>query len=62
MVNKSIKKVERLKDQGSNGSPAYEFATKISKIKSVIVVRIGSTNRTITHWCNPPLAPPYPST
>jgi len=28
-----ISKVQRLKDQGSNGSPAYEFSTKIARAK-----------------------------
>ena len=28
-----ISKVQRLKDQGANGSPAYEFSTKIARAK-----------------------------
>ena len=28
-----ISKVQRLKDQGSNGSPSYEFSTKIARAK-----------------------------
>ena len=65
MVNKSIKKVERLKDQGSNGSLAYEFATKIAPKKSersIGTVIVGSTCRRVSEWCNPSNAPPYPST
>lgn len=62
MVNASvIRKVERLKDQGSNGSTAYEFSTKIAIEKSECVIGtviVGNTSRRVSEWCNPSNAPP----
>jgi len=56
-----IKRVERLKDQGSNGSTAYEFSTKIAIKKSERVIGtviVGNTSRRVSEWCNPSKAPP----
>ena len=56
----SIKKIERLRDQGSNGSPAYERATKIAKafMSSCITVDGSTQNRRASNWCDPHQAPP----
>ena len=56
----SIKRVERLKDQGPHGSPAYEFSTKIAlkNEHSVGTVIVGNTSRRVSEWCNPSNAPP----
>lgn len=57
-----ISKVQRLKDQGANGSPAYEFATKIARAKdqmAVGTVKVGVTSRRVSDWCNPSKAPPH---
>jgi hypothetical protein len=56
-----ISSVERLKDQGSNGSIAYEWATKIARAKdrlSIGTVIVGTTSRRVSEWCNPSKAPP----
>lgn len=56
-----IRKVQRLKDQGSNGSSAYEFSTKIAMKKSenaIGTVIVGNTPRRCSQWCNPSKAPP----
>ena len=56
-----IKKVQRLVEQGSNGSPAYEFATKIARAKdrmAIGTVVVGNTPRRVSQWCNPSKAPP----
>ena len=56
-----ISKVQRLKDQGANGSPAYEFATKIARAKDKLAigtVTVGNTSRPVSQWCNPSKAPP----
>lgn len=57
----SIKKIERLRDQGSNGSPSYERATKIAKAFTASHITVdGSTqNRRASDWCDPHQAPPY---
>jgi len=52
-----ISSVERLRDQGSNGSPAYEFTTKIAVIKQARPMVCNFFN-SVTHWCNPSKAPP----
>lgn len=53
-----ITSVEKLKDQGSSGSPAYEFATKIAfeKLSMAASDWVGGTV-----WGSPlvALAPPY---
>ena len=55
-----ISKVQRLKDQGANGSPAYEFTTKIARVKEARPMLCNFFN-SVTHWCNPSKAPPtYP--
>lgn len=57
----NIKRVERLRDQGSNSSFAYEFSTKIVIKKSenaIGTVIVGSTPRRVSQWCNPSKAPP----
>jgi hypothetical protein len=53
----AILKVQRLKDQGANGSPAYEFTTKIARVKEVRPMVCNFFN-SVTHWCNPSKAPP----
>ena len=52
-----IKRVERLKDQGSGGSLSYEFSTVIAIMK-MVMPSVGTNNRSVTHWCNPSKAPP----
>lgn len=52
-----ISSVERLKDQGSNGSIAYEFTTQIAVIKQARPM-VCNFFQTVTHWCNPAKAPP----
>ena len=62
-----IKKVQRLKDQGPHGSPAYEFATKIARAKDELAmetVMVGNTSVPYKSACRyvkykkPPLGPP----
>lgn len=57
----NITKVQRRKDQGSNGSPAHEFSTKIARAKdrmAVGTVYVGVFSRRVSDWCNPSKAPP----
>jgi len=57
----NITKVQSLRDQGSNGSPAYEFSTKIAPKKmnnAIGTVIVGNTPRRVSQWCNPSKAPP----
>lgn len=64
----NIKSVQRLKDQGTNGSPEYEFSTKIapkkcedmsaSSANEIGTVIVGNTARRVSEWCNPSKAPP----
>lgn len=58
MVASPIKKVERLKDQGSSGSRSYEFCTKIARVKEIKTANASVFNISVGHWCNPPLGPP----